>query len=162
MKFQGPILILFKVRLFFSAVLLSFLISSCSSKPTVEEQMKKETTICYRAISKIDTGWLKIDTATNQKLATLTFSYPGEKRVYEGQFKGGMSGDTLKGHYDFKVNKVDKWYRNPVALLKKDGKLIMGVGAFSMVWGSGYFDEKIPIDYEKGRFIFERIGCKIR
>ena len=161
MKSQEPLYALSKIKFFVSFALLSFFIG-CNTKPTVEEQMKKENTICYRAVSKTDTGWLKIDTATYQKLGTLDFNYPGEKRLYEGQFKGAMIGDTLKGHYDFKVNKVDKWYRNPVALLKRDGKLIMGVGTFSMVWGSGYFDEKIPINYEKGRFIFEQIGCEIR
>lgn len=151
-----------QVKFFMSIAMLSLCIASCNSKPTVEEEMKMASTICYRAIDKTDTGWLKIDTSTYQKLGTLDFNYPGEKRLYEGQFKGTMNGDTLKGHYDFKVNKVDKWYRNPVAMLNRDGKLIMGVGAFAMIWGSGFFDEKTPIDYDKGRFVFERIGCEIR
>jgi hypothetical protein len=65
-----------------------------------------------------------------------------------------MYGDTLKGHYDFKINNAEKWNRNPVAFLKKDGQLIMGVGQFMLVMGSAHFDNRAPIDYDKGRFIF--------
>jgi hypothetical protein len=90
----------------------------------------------------------------------LTFNYTDKKEKYEGQFKGEMYGDTLKGHYDFKINKAERWNRNPVAFLKRDGKLTMGVGQFMLIMGSAHFDQKVPIDYDKGRFVFEEVACK--
>ncbi|MBB2144314.1 hypothetical protein GM921_02350 [Pedobacter sp. LMG 31464] len=134
-----------------------FLITSCNQTKTIEQQMDSQHTICYIAISANDTAWLKIDTSSKQIKGLLTFSYANKKK-FEGQFKGTINGDTLKGHYDFKVNKVDKWYRNPVAFLKKEGKLTMGVGEISMVWGSAFFDDKVPINYDKGRFVFDKVG----
>ncbi|MFA6277711.1 MAG: hypothetical protein WC622_13230 [Pedobacter sp.] len=142
------------------ALSLLFLLTSCREEKTMEEQMDTKYTICYMAISQNDTAWLKIDTSSKQIKGLLNFSYANAKK-FEGQFKGTFHGDTLKGHYDFKVNKVDKWYRNPVAFLKKENKLTMGVGEISMVWGSAFFDDKVPVDYQKGRFVFEQANCSI-
>lgn len=114
---------------------------------------------CYIAINKGDTAWLDIDTTDQKIKGLLTMSYGGKKR-YHGEIKGTIKNDTLNAHYDFKVNKVDKWYRNPVSFLRKDNKLIMGVGDIVMVWGSGVFKEGVPVDYDKGRFVFERTVCK--
>jgi len=111
-------------------------------------------TTWYRAISGKDTAWLSIDTSNKIINGLLTFNYADKKERYEGKFKGEMYGDTLKGHYDFKINKAEKWNRNPVAFLKKDGKLTMGVGQFMLVMGSAHFDDRVPIDYDKGRFVF--------
>lgn len=111
-------------------------------------------TVCYRAISKKDTGWLQIDTARMQ-IGCLKFHYSNGKK-YEGEFKGQLHGDTLKGYFDLKIRKNGIWYRNPVAFLKANGKLIMGVGVFfTPQWGSPYFDPSVPIDYNAGRFVFE-------
>ncbi|RZL45216.1 MAG: hypothetical protein EOP00_17925 [Pedobacter sp.] len=135
------------------------MLSSCNFFGAEEEPLDKSKLICYMAIDKGDTAWLNIDTTGRRVNGLFAMSYGGVKR-YDGQIKGTINGDTLKTHYDFKVNKVDKWYRNPVAFLKKENKLIMGVGEIVMVWGSGFFDEKVPIDYDKGRFVFEKVSCK--
>jgi hypothetical protein len=148
----------YKYFLFLCLIFLVFLIS-CRQENDIKEQMEEKTTICFTATAEKDSAWLKIDTSSMQIIGLLNFNYPNEKRRYEGQFKGQLYGDTLKGHFDFRVNKVDKWYRNPVAFLKRDGKLIMGIGKFSMVWGSPFFDAQLPINYDKGRFIFEMVGC---
>ncbi len=72
-----------------------------------------------------------------------------------------MRGDTLKGYYDFKINKGKEAFRNPMAFLKKDNKLIMGIGQFMMVMGSAHFDDKVPIDYAGSRFVFGEVECKV-
>lgn len=129
------------------------IISSCNQQPVaVKDQMNTHTTANYLAVDAGDTAWLQIDTSHRRMLGLLKFRYANNK-IYEGHVKGVLSGDTLKGHFDFKVNKVDKWYRNPVSFLKRDQSLIMGVGNFTLIWGSGYFDGT-PIDYSKGRFVF--------
>lgn len=120
----------------------------------------KKTTICYQSISEGDTAWLSIDTSKKVINGLLTFNYTDKKEKYEGQFKGEMYGDTLKGHYDFKINAAKTWNRNPVAFLKRDGKLTMGVGQFMLIMGSAHFDNLVPINYDKGRFVFEEVKCK--
>lgn len=129
-------------------------------EPKEKKLMDSKTTICYRSISNNDTAWLAIDTSKQIIHGLLTFNYPEKKEKYEGQFKGEMYGDTLRGHYDFKINKAEKWYRNPVALLRRDGKLTMGVGKFMLFMGSAYFDNLVPINYGKGRFVFEAVSCQ--
>ena len=148
-----------KNQLFIILILITFF--SCRREIPIEEQMQPKTTICYKAIDGTDTIWLSIDTLrVPQLIGTFEMNYAKQKRRMYGQFKGLLKGDTIKGHYDFKVNKVDKWYRNPVAFLKRNNKLNMGVGEMVMQWGSPFFDEKTPIDYEKGRFVFTEIACK--
>ena len=124
-----------------------------------EEPLDPSKFSCYIAINKGDTAWLDIDTTDQKVRGLFTMSYGGKKK-YHGQIKGTIKNDTLNAHYDFKVNKVDKWYRNPVSFLRQDNKLIMGVGEIVMVWGSGVFKEGVPVDYNKGRFVFERTVCK--
>jgi len=137
-----------------SVSVLSIFIFSCQQEKPQEKVQDQKITNWYRAVSGRDSAWLSIDTTNKIINGQLTFNYPDKKERYEGKFKGEMYGDTLKGHYDFKINNAEKWNRNPVAFLKKDCKLIMGVGQFMLVMGSGHFDDRVPIDYDKGRFIF--------
>lgn len=140
-------------------ILLAFtlLISSCNFFKK-DEPLDQAKLICFLAIDKGDTAMLKIDTTAHEMRGLLTINFGGIKK-YSGQVKGVVRGDTLKGHFDFTVNGVDKWYRNPISLINNDGKLTMGVGEFVMIWGSPHFNPKIPIDYTKGRFVFNRINC---
>lgn len=134
---------------------------ACQQEKPKEKKLMDETqTICYRSISEKDTAWLAIDTSKKIINGTLSFYYTDKKERYEGQFKGEMYGDTLRGHYDFKINKAEIWNRNPVSFLKKDGKLTMGVGQFMLIMGSAHFDDRVPIDYAKGRFIFTESNCE--
>lgn len=144
--------------LFASLSLLTF--SSCNQPKQVKTQMDAKHTICYIAIDRTDTAWLKIDTADKQILGELEFHYSNKNR-YVGPVKALVKGDTIKGNYSFQLNNINKWYKNPIALLKKDNTLTMGVGEVMMLWGSGYFDKKVPIDYDKGRFVFQQAGCLI-
>ncbi|RZK25917.1 MAG: hypothetical protein EOO43_04270 [Flavobacterium sp.] len=143
-----------------TVVFVAMLIFSCQSEKPKEKLMDKAKTVCYQSISGGDTAWLSIDTSKKIINGLLSFNYAEKKEKYEGQFKGEMYGDTLRGHYDFKINKAERWNRNPVAFLKRDGKLTMGIGQFMLIMGSAHFDNKVPIDYEKGRFTFEPRPCK--
>lgn len=143
-----------------SSLFISTLILSCQQPKPKEKVMDEKKSICYQSISGSDTAWLTIDTSKKIINGLLSFNYTDKKEHYEGQFKGEQYGDTLKGHWDFKINKAERWNRNPVAFLKKDGKLIMGVGKFMLIMGSAHFDNMVPIDYDKGRFTFEETPCK--
>lgn len=141
---------------------LSFLMVSCTQQKDIKDQMDPRHTICYTAIDGTDTAWLSLDTsARHLVLGQLRFNYNNDKH-YQGQFKGALKGDTLKGHYDFKLNKIDKWYRNPVAFLKTEGGFVMGVGDIRLIWGSPFFDQDKPIDYNKGRFMFKQVDCTVK
>jgi hypothetical protein len=146
-----------KAKLFLM-LLISIAASSCVFFGK-DEPLDPSKFTCYIAINKSDTAWLDIDTSERKIKGLFTMSYGGKKKLH-GQLKGTIKGDTLNAHYDFKVNKVDKWYRNPVSFLRKDNQLVMGVGEIVMVWGSGVFKEGVPVDYDKGRFVFERTVCK--
>ena len=102
---------------------------------------------------------MSIDTAQKTITGTLTVNYVNKMEIYDGKFTGRMHGDTLKGHFDYKINKADPPFRNPLAFLKRDNKLTMGVGQFMTVMGTAQFDDRVPIDYEKGRFVFEEDAC---
>ena len=137
----------------------SFFIFSCNREQPKQLVVEKKM-VCYQSISGSDTAWLSIDTAQKIIAGNLTFNYTGKKEIFDGKFKGIMRGDTLIGHFDFKVNNANPPFRNPVAFLKRDRKFTMGVGQFMMVMGFAEFDDRVPIDYEKGRFIFEEVTCK--
>lgn len=140
----------------FAAICIA--IVSCNQEQ-LQEKIVEEKLVCYQSISGSDTAWLSIDTAKSPISGKLTYNYTGKKEILDGQFKGKMYGDTLKGHFDFKINNAEPPFRNPVAFLKKDGKLTMGEGQFMTVMGSGEFDDRVPIVFENGRFVFEEINC---
>ena len=142
------------------ALLFMIFIISCKQPTQLRTKMDEKHTDCYMAIDKADTAWLKIDTSETNILGEMKFSY-ANKNYYEGPVKAIMKGDTLRGNFSFTLNDIDKWHKNPIALLKKDNTFTMGIGEIMTLWGSGYFDKNVPIDYDKGRFVFEQVGCHI-
>jgi hypothetical protein len=145
----------------FLVIISTLLMNSCKQQKAVKTEMNDKHTLCYTAIDKNDTAWLKLDTSGGQILGELDFQY-ANKNHYKGIVKALVKGDTLRGYYSFKLNNVDKWYKNPLALLKKNNTLTMGVGEVMTLWGSGYFNKEVPIDYEKGRFVFKQTGCILK
>jgi hypothetical protein len=84
-----------------------------------------------------------------------------DKGKNEGLISGAYKGDTLFVDYTFKIGTENKtMYKNPLAFLKKDGKLILGVGQIETSMGKSYFVKGKPIDFEKGRFTFDTAVCK--
>ena len=141
-----------------SVCALSILIFSCNREQPKQEVVEKKMA-CFRSVSMGDTAWLTIDTAQKVTTGTLKINYVNKMEIYDGKFTGKMHGDTLKGYFDFKINQANPAFRNPLAFLKRDNKMTMGVGQFMTVMGTAQFDDRVPIDYEKGRFVFEEIAC---
>jgi hypothetical protein len=149
-----------KNRLLLFLITLSIILfCSCKEKRPIKTKLDKKHTLFYIAIDQADTAWLKIDTTDQHILGELVFNYHNKKH-YVGLVKAVMKGDTLKGNYSFKLNNVDKWYKNPIALLKKDDTFTMGIGEIYTLWGSGFFLKSVPIDYEKGRFVFKKVEAE--
>lgn len=138
---------------------ISFIIFSCNREQPKKQVVEKKI-VCYQSISAGDTALLSIDTAQKVITGTLTINYVNKMEIYDGKFTGKMFGDTLKGYFNYKINKANPPFRNPLAFLKRDNKLTMGVGQFMTVMGSAQFDDRVPIDYEKWRFVFVEGECK--
>lgn len=121
--------------------------------------LKKE---CYTAIDSLDTAMLKINYLRNGEVTgRLVINY-ANKSINDGELKGKFRGDTLYTDYTFKIpTKSAVVYRNPLALLKTNGKLILGVGQIETTLGRSYFVRNVPIDYRQVKFIFGPTGCDL-
>lgn len=116
---------------------------------------------CFIAIDAQDTAQLTlIKSDQNKVTGRLVINYL-DKGKNDGTLSGEYRGDTLFVDYTFKIGEVNKTqYKNPLAFLKKDGQLILGVGQIETTLGRSYFVKGKPINFEKGRFIFNPTDCK--
>ncbi|WP_084239343.1 hypothetical protein [Pedobacter africanus] len=116
---------------------------------------------CFVAADGKDTANLVVNTKGSGKVSGhLTINY-AEKGKNDGEIEGKFSGDTLFVDYTFKIGETNKTvYKNPLALLKKDGKMVLGVGQIETTMGRSYFVKGKPISFDKGRFIFSSAECK--
>ncbi|WP_131536829.1 hypothetical protein [Pedobacter nototheniae] len=116
---------------------------------------------CYKADFEKDSADLKVETLSSGKIkGKLTVKYE-KKPMNDGLIAGEFKGDTLFVNYTFKTGKdTVSVFTNPLAFLKKDGKLIMGVGQIETTLGRSYFVKGKPINFERGKFTFEPKDCK--
>lgn len=126
---------------------------SCSNDNTVEQSNAKTV---YRAISKDDTATFKINLTDKEFFGQLEINYHG---LYKdsGDVTGIVKGDELRGTYRFQHYGIEAWHKMPIALLKKDGKLIMGEGSMEIYMNIHYFKKNIPINYTNPKFVFEKM-----
>ncbi|MCZ4244365.1 hypothetical protein [Pedobacter punctiformis] len=116
---------------------------------------------CYKAGYEKDSADLKIETLSSGKVkGKLAVKY-AVKPMNDGLIAGEFKGDTLFVNYTFKTGEdTVSVHTNPLAFLKKDGKLIMGVGQIETTLGRSYFVKGKPINFERGKFTFEPADCK--
>jgi hypothetical protein len=116
---------------------------------------------CFVAIDAKDTANLTLVKSDNDKITGhLVINYL-DKGKNDGELSGAYKGDTLFVDYTFKIGTTNKTlYKNPLAFLKKDGKLILGVGQIETTLGRSYFVKEKPISFDKGRFTFIPTDCK--
>lgn len=108
----------------------------------------------YRAINKNDTAILKINLTDREFYGQFEINYHGSYKD-SGEVTGIVKGDTLRGTYRFQHYGIETWHRIPIALLKKNDKLILGVGSMEIYMNMTYFKKNSPIDYKSPKFIFE-------
>ena len=115
-----------------------------------------ETKSLYQAIHKSDTASLRIVLKAKEFYGQFEINYD---RLYKdsGDVNGIVKGDTLKGTYHYQQYGNSTWYRIPIALLKKDNKLIMGSGSMEIFMNMTFFKKTVPIDYQHPKFIFEQV-----
>ncbi|WP_432710000.1 hypothetical protein [Pedobacter sp.] len=119
------------------------------------------TAECYVAVDSNDKATLKLFTGNDGKVTgSLVIDYH-EKGKNDGTLEGKYSGDTLFVDYTFKIGtKNPTVYKNPLAFLKKDGKLTLGVGVIETYIGRSYFAKDKPIRFDRSKFIFDPANCE--
>lgn len=144
------------------ALIVLVSLASCGnteSKKTAAKVVGKPA--CYVAISGLDTAYLNLNSTEAGKVeGNLLIKYMGKDQNI-GTIAGKFNGDTLFVDYTFTLGETDKpIYKNPLALLKKDNQLILGVGQIETTLGRSYFVKGMPINFERGKFTFEASACK--
>ena len=129
-----------------------FLLSACGSSGVNDN----ETKTLYQAVAKDDTARLKIKLTDKTFYGQMEILY-GKQYKDSGDVNGIIKGDSLLGTYHFQHYGIEEWHRIPIALLKRDKKLIMGVGSMVIYMNMTFFDKKIPVDYEHPKFVFEKV-----
>lgn len=116
---------------------------------------------CYAAVFEKDSAAMIVKTLASGKVTGSLLVKYANKPKNNGKISGKFNGDTLLVDYRFNTGKdTTKVFTNPLAFLKKDGKLIMGVGQIETTLGRSYFVKGKPINYEAGKFTFAEVGCK--
>ncbi len=139
------------------AVLFLFLIllaSSCSQgNKQTSTGLVKETYMAYR---KGDTALLLLSHSKSLFKGTLQISYQSTFKD-SGDVRGFIKGDTLIGDFSYRHYGQPTWYRDPIRMLKKGNKLIMGKGLPRLTVGIPNFSPAVPVDYnEKTQLVFIR------
>ncbi|WP_051627472.1 hypothetical protein [Flavobacterium seoulense] len=122
-----------------------------------EKAEEKGTRFSYRAVKDKDTALLNfIRLEDNRFFGQYEIIYGGSRKD-SGEVRGIISGDTIKGSFYYHPYGGGVLKRYPVALLKRENKLLLGKGVISIYMGIPSFLKTEPIDYSKPEFIFEEI-----
>ncbi|MBB5636807.1 hypothetical protein HDE68_002720 [Pedobacter cryoconitis] len=115
-----------------------------------------EIKIPYQAVAKSDTASLKIILKKKEFYGQLEVNYSG---LYKdsGDVSGIVKGDTLKGSFYYQRYGKGPKRRIPIALLKKDHQLVMGIGEMEVYMNITFFKKGVPIDYQHSKFVFQRL-----
>ena len=115
---------------------------------------------CYIAIDGADTAYLNIQNLASGKVnGKMLINYSG-KPNNTGTLAGEFKGDTLFADYTFTSGENKTVNKNPLAFLKEDSRMTLGVGTIETYLGRSYFAKGKPIDFERGRFKFDSLECK--
>lgn len=150
-------------KFYFAIALIPFLASCGNSEQKTKASLVDRTATkeCYAAIDGKDTAFLDLRISENGNInGDLVINY-AEKASNTGTVAGKFNNDTLFVDYTFhQGTSKDQVYKNPLAFLKKDNKLALGVGVIETSMGRSYFAKDKPINFEEIKFIFETSPCK--
>jgi hypothetical protein len=117
---------------------------------------KKEKSTFYRAINGKDTAIISLSTYENRFWGQYEIRY-GKMGKDSGEVRGEFIGDTLRGVYNY-ISFGGSLKQAPIALLKKNNKLLLGKGVVSSLMDMPIYVHEIPIDYDNSEFVFEEIN----
>jgi hypothetical protein len=151
-------MIMIRKPILLSSLLLIGLLQSCE---TGNNHLKQQDTVFTRsafiAIDGKDTARLNLKTGNEIVEGKLVIKHYN-KVNNDGFLRGSFKGDTLYADYSFRKGTNKVIYKNPLAFLRKDGKLILGVGTLENMFGRTYFRKDKPIEFDEGRFTFTPVA----
>jgi hypothetical protein len=137
---------------------------ACNQSGKKADNAKKDSVInqtCYAASYEKDSAAMIVKTMASGKITGSLLVKYADKPENNGKIDGKFNGDTLLVDYRFNTgNDTTKAFTNPLAFLRKDGKLIMGVAQIETTLGRSYFVKGKPINYEAGKFTFAEVNCR--
>lgn len=134
---------------FLFLLLIFSIIVSCNSKD--KNGYKK---VFYRAVNDKDTAILALNISDNRFFGRYEISYYKTGKD-SGDVRGDIKGDTFRGDFHF-ISNGGSWKRIPIALLKKQNKLILGNGIIGTYMSLPCFISG-TLNYNNPKFVFEEI-----
>ena len=139
-------------------------IFACNQSEKKADSAKKDSVMsetCYASSFEKDSAAMILKTMASGKITGSLLVKYANKPQNKGEINGKFHGDTLLVDYRFNTGSdTTKAYTNPLAFLKKDGKLVMGVAQIETTLGRSYFVKGKPINYDAGKFTFIEVPCK--
>jgi len=143
-----------KFPILLSAITVAALLQGCQSGNTTDNKTDTVFTASnYIAVDGKDTALLSLQSGKGVVKGKLLINLYN-KEDNDGYVRGAYKGDTLFVDYTFRKGAKTIVYKNPLALLMQNGKLVLGVGKMESVFGRTYFRKDIPIEFYEGRFTF--------
>ncbi|MTH16734.1 hypothetical protein [Flavobacterium sp. LC2016-01] len=135
--------------LFLLVIMISVI--SCNSKENKNDYQK----IVYRAVNQKDTAILTIKINDKRFYGRYEILYH-QLGKDSGDVRGDIKGNTLTGDFHY-ISNGGSWKRIPIALLKKDKKLILGNGVVGTYMNLPCFIQG-TLNYKEPKFVFEEVG----
>ena len=134
----------FIIASFFMIILIS-----CNSK----DEKSQYKHIVYQAVNGKDTAILAINMNDKRFYGRYEVLYHKIGKD-SGDVRGDLKGDTLRGDFHY-ISNGGSWKRVPLALLKKEDKLILGSGVIGIYFNLPCFMPGTPIEYTNSKYVFE-------
>lgn len=150
MNLYGSKKILMNIKSFLFLLLILVIIVSCNSK----EDKNGYQEVLYRAVNNKDTAILAINISDKRFFGRYEISYYKVGKD-SGDVRGDINGNTLRGDFHF-ISNGGSWKRVPLALLKKENKLILGNGVVGTYMNLPCFING-TLNYKDPKFVFEEI-----
>ncbi|MCP2024972.1 hypothetical protein L1276_000112 [Flavobacterium sp. HSC-32F16] len=140
-----------KITSFSFFLLIVTVLISCNSK----EKKDNYKEVSYQAVNNKDTAVLAIKISDKRFYGRYEISYYGVGKD-SGDVRGDIKGNTLTGDFHY-ISNGGSWKRIPLALLKKDSKLILGNGVVGTYMNLPCFIQG-TLNYNDPKFVFEETG----
>jgi hypothetical protein len=129
--------------------LLLILLISCTSK-----EKSKYNTVVYQAVNGNDTAVFTVNMSDKRFYGRYEISYYQQGKD-SGDVRGDINGDTLRGDFHY-ISNGGSWKRIPLALLKKEDKLVLGSGVMGVFMNLPCFMQG-TLTYNDPKFVFQEI-----
>lgn len=139
-----------KITSFLFLFLIFTVLLSCNSK----EKKDNYKEVSYQAVNNKDTAVLAIKISDKRFYGRYEISYYGVGKD-SGDVRGDVKGNTLTGDFHY-ISNGGSWKRIPLALLKKDSKLILGNGVVGTYMNLPCFIQG-TLNYNDPKFVFEEV-----